>query len=79
MLRIEAGTLESSIQTTEDVVKKAANLITIDESLLAPEIKNTANIPVTSNIKASLKIDIPESWNGLHGDITYDPIAQSLM
>ena len=79
MLRIEAGTLESSIQTTEDVVKKAANLITIDESLLAPEIKNTANMPVTSNIKASLKIDIPESWNGLHGDITFDPIAQSLM
>ena len=54
-------------------------MITIDESLLAPIIKNTAKLPVTSNIKATLKTDIPESWNGLHGDITKDPIAQSLM
>ena len=25
------------------------------------------------------KIDVPEQWNGLYGDISQDPIAQSLM
>ena len=79
MSRIEAGTLESSIQTNEDVVKKAANSIKIDENLLAPEIHHTAKIAVMQNIKTSLKIDIPESWNGLHGDISRDPIALSLI
>ena len=40
MSRLEAGSLDASIQVKEEEISKVINYITIDENLRAPEVNN---------------------------------------
>ena len=75
MLRLEAGSFDAG--TGSDPAKnKALPKITIDECLQVQAVESTEKRRQSINSSLpNLSIDIPESWNGLYGDITKDPIA----
>ena len=70
MSRLESGSLDASTQAKEGEIRKVINHISIDENLRAPEVDNDQMTPLSLKSKKSLKIDIPEQWNGLYGDIS---------
>ena len=78
MERVKAGSLEASIG--EPGPQRNLPNIVIDERLVVEEIApgESRRKSIQTPVK-NLKIDIPDSWNGLYGDISQDPIAIALM
>ena len=78
MERVKAGSLEASVG--EPAPHKAQPNIVIDERLVVEDVSpgESRRKAIQTPIK-NLKIDIPDSWNGLYGDISQDPVAIALM
>ena len=51
----------------------------IDEKLCVTEPVLREKLTKASSAPTSTELDVPDSWYGLLGDISNDPIAQSLM